>query len=61
MKITFGLSIDGFLPSTPVFNHLFCGPLGLVESLELRLGIPKKSASPASRLYEYMIGLESIS
>jgi hypothetical protein len=39
MKITFGFGFDGFRSSVPVFNHLYCGPQGLVEALELRLGL----------------------
>jgi len=61
MKITFGLSLDGFRPSVPVFNHMYCGPMGLVEALELRLGLAAESTGAATRLHRYLGALEKTS
>lgn len=61
MKITFGLALDGFRPSLPVFNHLYCGPQGLVQALELRLGLATESTGGATRLHQYLRVLEKTS
>jgi len=58
MKVTFGLALDGFRPSVPVFNHLYCGPQGLVQALELRLGLATESIGGATRLHQYLRVLE---
>jgi len=61
MKITFGLALDGFRPSVPGFNHLYCGPHGLVQALELRLGLATESTGGAMRLNQYLRVLENTS
>ena len=61
MKITFGLALDGFRSSLPVFNHLYCGPQGLAQALELRLGLATKSTGDATRLHQYLRVLEKTS
>jgi len=58
MKVTFGLSLDGFRLCDPVFDHLYCGPQGLVQALELRLGLATKSTGSATRLHQYLRVLE---
>jgi hypothetical protein len=60
MKITFGLALDGFRSSQPVFNHLFCGPLGLVDTLENRLGIAHQRIGAATRLHRYLEAMEAV-
>ena len=50
MKITFGLSLDGFIPGMPCLDHLYCGPAGLVKALEQRLGLVQTDINPAIRL-----------
>lgn len=59
MKITFGLALDGLRPSTPVFNHCYCGLKGLIEALELRLGLAHETTGSATRLHQYLIALEA--
>jgi len=54
MNIPFGLSLDGFKPAQSEFNHLFCGPAGLVRALELRLGLATRHVSPAARVVHYL-------
>ncbi|MGB6221025.1 PD-(D/E)XK nuclease family protein [Haloferula sp.] len=61
MKTTFGLSLDGCRPSKPVFDHLFCGPLGLVDVLELRLGLPKTAVGVVTRIAQFLKVLEHAS
>jgi|GEM_PF-2474437 len=58
MKIIFGLSLDGYRPPKPTFNHLFCGPLGLVDVLELRLALPRTAVGSVTRIAQYLEVLE---
>jgi RecB family exonuclease len=58
MKITFGLSLDGYKPSTPCLDHLYCGPAGLVKALEQRLGLVQPDINPAIRLESYLLVAE---
>lgn len=60
MKITFGLSLDGFRPSSAFFDHLYCGSLGLIANLELRLGLAHQSSGSATRLHQYLNALEAV-
>lgn len=59
MKLTFGLSLDGYKPRQPCFNHQFCGPAGLVKALELRLGLAVRDASPATRTCRFLAAAEA--
>lgn len=61
MKITFGLSLDGYKPGTPCLDHLYCGPAGLVKALEQRLGLVKPDNNPAIRLESYLLAAEQCS
>jgi hypothetical protein len=54
MKLTFGLALDGYKPRQACFNRQFCGPTGLVKSLELRLGLAARDASPATRTCRFL-------
>lgn len=58
MKITFGLSLDGFKPGTPYLDHLYCGPAGLVKALEQRLGLVQPDINPAIRLEAFLLASE---
>lgn len=59
MKLTFGLTLDGYKPRQPYFNHQFCGPAGLVKALELRLGLAAREASPATRTCRFLAAAEA--
>ncbi len=61
MKITFGLALDGYRPTTSTFNHLHCGPLGLMDVLELRMGLAGESKGGATRVAQYLKVLEEVS
>ena len=55
MKIHFGLSLDGYFSPKPqrVINELVCGPTGLLQVLETRLGLKSRLASAPSRVKQY--------
>src|ERR1700732_5260505 len=61
LKITFGLDLDGYQDLQPRdrFNESICGPQGFLRILELRLGLPSKPASAASRIVQYRGALDS--
>jgi PD-(D/E)XK nuclease superfamily len=61
LKIIFGLDLDGYQdPGTRNrFNELICGPNGLLDVLELRLGLASKPASTAVRVAQYRSLLEN--
>lgn len=60
MKIVFGLDLDGYQAMTrrDSFGELVCGPLRLLEVLELRLGLSARAPSLASRIAKYRELLE---
>jgi PD-(D/E)XK nuclease superfamily protein len=60
LKIIFGLDLDGYQPSAArdTFDELICGPLGLLDVLELRLGLGSKPVSAAVRVAQYRDRLE---
>jgi hypothetical protein len=60
LKILFGLDLDGYQPlaTRDTFNELICGPLGLLDVLELPLGLGSKPTSPAVRVAHYRDRLE---
>lgn len=60
MKITFGMALDGYRPRAPTFDHLFCGPAGLVDALEVRLGLPPRGAGQALRVHRYLEAIRRI-
>jgi hypothetical protein len=55
LKIIFGLNLDGYQDLQPRdrFNESICGLPGFLGLLELRLGLPSKAASSASRIVQY--------
>ena len=61
MKLTFGLALDGWLPlsGTIAPDHCYCGPAGLLRTLELRLGLPSPDESKARRLVAYQAALKA--
>ena len=61
MKLTFGLALDGWLPTSGTIapDHCYCGPAGLLRTLELRLGLPSPEGSKASRLVAYQAALKA--
>jgi ATP-dependent helicase/nuclease subunit B len=60
LKIIFGLDLDGYqdVAARDRFNELVCGPAGLLDRLELRLGLESSPASKAVRVAQYRILLE---
>lgn len=60
MKIIFGLDLDGYQPlaARDTFDELICGPLGLLDVLELRLGLGSKPVSATVRVAQYRDRLE---
>jgi hypothetical protein len=54
MKLTFGPALDGYRPLQTCFDHQFCGPAGLVEALELRLGLATREGGTAARTGSYL-------
>jgi PD-(D/E)XK nuclease superfamily protein len=60
MKIIFGLDLDGYQPlaTHDTFYELICGPLGLLDVLELRLGFKSNPVSTAVRVAQYRDRLE---
>jgi ATP-dependent helicase/nuclease subunit B len=60
LKILFGLDLDGYQPlaARDTFNELICGPLGLLDVLELRLGLGSNPVSTAVRIARYRDRLE---
>jgi hypothetical protein len=59
MKLTFGLALDGYKTRRSCFNQLFCGPAGLVNALELRLGLASREASPTTRTCRFLAAAEA--
>lgn len=55
MKITFGLSLDGWEPlkSPQCLNEFTCGPAGFLELLEVRLGLKTNPVPLSQRLLHY--------
>lgn len=55
MRITFGMGLNGWRAprGTRDIEHLVCGPMGLVATLELRLGLAAPAASAARRAVQY--------
>jgi len=62
MKILFGLDLDGYQALAPqdTFGKLICGPHALLEIVELRLGLARKSASAVGRIAYYREVLEKM-
>jgi len=62
MKITFGLALDGCETVGPahLLNGTCCGPLGLIQILETRLGLKAKSTSAAQRVTQYRTLLKNL-
>ncbi len=60
MRITFGLSLDGYRPQERrnCINELVCGPEALLTVLEVRLGVRTKTAPTPRRVAQYRIILE---
>jgi PD-(D/E)XK nuclease superfamily len=60
LKIIFGLDLDGYQPlaARDTFDESVCGPLGLLDVLELRLGLGSKPVSYAVRVAQYRDRLE---
>lgn len=52
MKLTFGLALDGFrlVPGSVAFGELTCGPAGLLDWLENRLGLRPVAVLEAQRV-----------
>ena len=52
MKLTFGLWLDGIESVTAdvEMNGLTCGPLGLIDMMEIRLGLKRKQPTQANRI-----------
>src|SRR6185369_50071 len=62
MKITFGLALDGCESVGPahLLNDTYCGPLGLIQILETRLGLKSESPSAAQRVTQYRTLLKTL-
>src|SRR6476660_9853629 len=62
MKIIFGLALDGCetVGPTHLLNDICCGPLGLIQILETRLGLKAKSTSAAQRVTQYRTLLKTL-
>ena len=62
MKVGFGLSLDGYASLLPkqVLAMPMCGPLGLLQFLETRLGLKAKAVSPAIRVFQFRQSLEEL-
>ena len=52
MKLTFGLALDGFrlAPGAVAFGELTCGPAGMLDWLENRLGLRPPAIPEAQRV-----------
>lgn len=52
MKLTFGLALDGFrlTPGTVAIGELTCGPAGMLDWLENRLGLRRPAVTEAQRV-----------
>jgi hypothetical protein len=63
MKISFGMGLDGYETVLPrqMLAMPICGPLGLLQLLETRLGLKAKTVSSAHRVVEFRQILEQIS
>lgn len=59
MRVTFALSLDGFDAADPVsrLGEVFCGPVGLLELLETRLGLKTPRPSAALRVAVWLQAL----
>ena len=55
MKVTFGLSLDGWEPlkSPQCLDEATCGPGGFLELLEVRLGLKTNALPLSQRLVHY--------
>lgn len=62
MKITFGMHLDGWrsVAAATRFDELHCGPLGLLDQLELRLGLASSHSGHARRVRAYHNALEEV-
>lgn len=62
MRITFGLGLDGLEPAERrnEFDAITCGPLGLLDLLEVRLGLRASRVSPATRLVRFRHLIEQV-
>jgi RecB family exonuclease len=62
MRITFDLALDGYesLESRQLLDHSVCGPLGLLQTLETRLGLKSKPTTAARRAVQFQGVLESV-
>ena len=62
MKITFGLSLDGWEPlkSPQCLNEATCGPGGFLELLEVRLGLKTNALPLSQRLVHYKALLDEL-
>lgn len=63
MKIIFGMGFDGYETVLPrqTLAMPTCGPLGLLQLLETRLGLKAKIVSSAHRVVEFRQILEQVS
>lgn len=63
MKINFGMGLDGYETVLPrqMLAMPICGPLGLLQLLETRLGLKTKTVSSAHRVVEFRQILEQLS
>jgi RecB family exonuclease len=55
MKITFGLELDGYqaVESRQALESPICGPLGLLQLLETRLGLKAKTSTTPRRVVQF--------
>ncbi len=62
MKVGFGLSLDGYASLLPkqALAMPMCGPLGLLQFLETRLGLKAKATSSALRVFQFRKILEEL-
>src|ERR1700721_2678657 len=62
MKVGFGLSLDGYASLLPkqTLAMPICGPLGLLQLLETRLGLKAKTTSSALRVFQFRQVLEEL-
>ena len=62
MKLTFGLALDGFRPApgTVAIGELTCGPVGMLDWLENRLGLRRPAVTEAQRAERRLDGVVKV-
>lgn len=62
MKVTFGINLDGFEHGTApcVLDSITCGPMGLLDLLETRLGLKEKQVSRMQRVLQLKSLIEKL-